>query len=74
MARRVPETFYQTDPSNNGVGSDGKNYGISDYGLHSGRFNYLFFDNHVQALKLQDTVGSGTLANPLGMWTVQPGD
>jgi prepilin-type N-terminal cleavage/methylation domain-containing protein/prepilin-type processing-associated H-X9-DG protein len=66
--------LYQTDPSNNGVGSDGKNYGISDYGLHSGRFNYLFFDNHVQALKLQDTVGSGTLANPLGMWTVQPGD
>ena len=64
--------LYQTDPT--GMGGNGQNYGNSDYGLHSGRFNYLFFDNHVQALKLRDTVGSGTLQNPAGMWTIAIGD
>ena len=53
---------------------DAKNFGNDQYGLHSRRFNYLFHDNHIQPLKLEQTVGSGTLANPKGMWTVQKGD
>jgi prepilin-type N-terminal cleavage/methylation domain-containing protein/prepilin-type processing-associated H-X9-DG protein len=61
--------LYQMDPS-----PDAKNYGNNSYGLHSKRFNYLFHDNHVQALKIEQTVGSGTLAAPKGMWTVSVGD
>jgi prepilin-type N-terminal cleavage/methylation domain-containing protein/prepilin-type processing-associated H-X9-DG protein len=61
--------LYQIDPF-----PDAKNFGNFQYGLHSKRFNYLFHDNHVQALKVEETVGSGTLANPRGMWTVAAGD
>ena len=61
--------LYQTDPS-----PDAKNFGNDQYGIHSKRFNYLFHDNHVQALKLEQTIGKGTLNNPAGMWTVAAGD
>jgi prepilin-type N-terminal cleavage/methylation domain-containing protein/prepilin-type processing-associated H-X9-DG protein len=61
--------LYQMDPS-----PDAKNFGNNQYGLHADRFNYLFHDNHVQALKIQQAVGTGTLANPKGMWTVIRGD
>lgn len=61
--------LYQLDPA-----LDAKNFGNNQYGLHSKRFNYLFHDNHVQALKIEQTVGTGTLANPKGMWTVKIGD
>jgi prepilin-type N-terminal cleavage/methylation domain-containing protein/prepilin-type processing-associated H-X9-DG protein len=60
----------QTDTQGNVNG----NYGSSAYGYHNGRFNYLFYDNHVATLKLQDTIGTGTLTSPLGMWTLAPGD
>jgi prepilin-type processing-associated H-X9-DG protein len=49
-------------------------YGAASYGLHSSRFNYLFHDNHVQTLKTSDTIGRGTQASPLGMWTMTTGD
>jgi prepilin-type N-terminal cleavage/methylation domain-containing protein/prepilin-type processing-associated H-X9-DG protein len=65
--------LYQTI-AGGGTGSTGENDGNAVYGLHSGRFNYLFHDNHVAALKIQDTVGSGTLQNPRGMWTVSKND
>jgi len=61
--------LYQVDPS-----PDAKNFGNDQYGIHSHRFNYLFHDNHVEALRIEQTVGSGTLANPRGMWTVKQGD
>jgi len=61
--------LYQTDPSPNA-----KNFGNNQYGIHARRFNYLFHDNHVAALKLEQTVGRGTLSNPAGMWTVAQGD
>jgi prepilin-type N-terminal cleavage/methylation domain-containing protein/prepilin-type processing-associated H-X9-DG protein len=61
--------LYQVDPS-----PDAKNFGDDTYGIHSHRFNYLFHDNHVQALKIEQTVGTGTLADPRGMWTVKKGD
>jgi len=61
--------LYQIDPS-----PDAKNFGNDQYGLHSHRFNYLFHDNHVSALKIEQTVGTGTLNNPRGIWTIKPGD
>ncbi len=61
--------LYQVDPS-----PSAKNFGNNQYGIHGNRFNYLFHDNHVQALKIEETVGSGTLAQPRGIWTVAAGD
>ena len=57
-----------------GSGAGLLNNGQAAYGLHSQRFNYLFFDGHVQALKTTDTIGTGTLASPKGMWTMAAGD
>ena len=50
------------------------NYGSQSYGLHGNRFNYLFHDNHVSALKIQDTTGIGSPAVPRGMWTLTRND
>ena len=61
--------LYQMDP-----GPDAKNYGNNEYGIHGKRFNYLFHDNHVESLKLEKTIGTGTLTAPAGMWTVKAGD
>jgi len=44
------------------------------YKAHKNRFNYLFHDNHVEGLKIEQTIGTGTLTIPKGMWTVTPGD
>lgn len=49
-------------------------YGNSAYGLHGQRFNYLFHDGHVEALKTTDTVGTGNVNFPKGMWTATGGD
>jgi prepilin-type N-terminal cleavage/methylation domain-containing protein/prepilin-type processing-associated H-X9-DG protein len=62
--------LYQVDPNT----ADAKNYGNDQYGIHGKRFNYLFHDNHVQALRIEQTVGTGTLNNPRGYWTIAPGD
>ena len=61
--------LYQLDPA-----LDAKNFGNNEYGIHSKRFNYLFHDNHVSALRIEQTVGTGTLSTPRGMWTVIAGD
>ena len=61
--------LYQVDPT-----PDAKNFGNNEYGIHGQRFNYLFHDNHVQAMKIKETVGTGTLAAPKGIWTVVIGD
>jgi prepilin-type processing-associated H-X9-DG protein len=51
-----------------------ENHGLAVYKLHGNRFNYLFFDNHVSILTMQQTVGSGSLILPKGMWTLAPND
>jgi len=56
------------------VGESSWGYGQNAYGLHATRFNYLFHDGHVQALRMTDTIGSGTLNLPKGMWTMTRGD
>ena len=49
-------------------------YGKAAYGLHKGRFNYLFHDGHVAIHRITDTIGSGTTNAPRGMWTLASGD
>ncbi|WP_269524554.1 prepilin-type N-terminal cleavage/methylation domain-containing protein [Coraliomargarita parva] len=42
--------------------------------LHDGLFNYLFVDGHVECRSPEDTIGTGTLEAPLGMWTYASDD
>lgn len=42
--------------------------------LHSGAFNYLFVDGHVEALLPIQSAGRGTLQVPQGIWTIRSGD
>ncbi|HEX3626110.1 MAG TPA: DUF1559 domain-containing protein, partial [Verrucomicrobiae bacterium] len=49
--------------------NDTENQGAALYAAHGARFNYLFHDNHVAPLKVEQTIGTGTLALPKGMWT-----
>ena len=56
------------------LGTSTYGYGAASYGLHGGRFNYLFHDNHVQTLRITDTIGTGTTNAPRGMWTMIAGD
>jgi prepilin-type N-terminal cleavage/methylation domain-containing protein/prepilin-type processing-associated H-X9-DG protein len=69
LAPPAGSDLYQLDKS-----TSAKNFGNDQYGIHSKRFNYLFHDNHVQALKIEQTVGSGTLDKPQGMWTIKAAD
>jgi prepilin-type N-terminal cleavage/methylation domain-containing protein/prepilin-type processing-associated H-X9-DG protein len=59
---------YQTDPN------DSNNQGLALYKAHGNHFNYLFFDNHVETLTMKQTVGSGTITNPKGIWSNNPND
>jgi prepilin-type N-terminal cleavage/methylation domain-containing protein/prepilin-type processing-associated H-X9-DG protein len=52
----------------------GFNQGQWLYRAHQKRFDYLFCDGHVESLKIEQTIGSGTLSVPKGMWTVARGD
>jgi prepilin-type N-terminal cleavage/methylation domain-containing protein len=69
---------YQTDlkaPLNPAtLASSGYSEGFLLYKQHHSRFNYVFHDNHVETLKIEQTVGIGTLLNPKGMWTIAQGD
>jgi prepilin-type N-terminal cleavage/methylation domain-containing protein len=44
------------------------------YKAHKSRFNYVFNDNHVETLKIEQTIGTGTITVPKGMWTAAQGD
>jgi prepilin-type N-terminal cleavage/methylation domain-containing protein len=57
---------FQTDAN------DPNNQGLALYQQHGYVFNYLFFDNHVSSLTMQQTVGNGTTNNPMGMWMIAP--
>lgn len=35
-----------------------------------GKFNFLFADGHVEALLIEDTIGSGSVDAPQGMWLI----
>ena len=66
---QIDTTAPPQDPSAGGVSQ-----GALLYKAHGKQFNYLFCDGHVQALAIEQTVGTGTLAAPAGMWTVIKGD
>jgi len=68
---------YQTDlraPQSGVELTSGYSEGLLLYKAHRNRFNYVFHDNHVETLKIEQTIGSGTLTAPKGMWTIVPGD
>ena len=69
--------LYQIDPTakpQDPTSSVSQNEGGLLYAAHWNRFNYAFHDGHVAALSIQQTVGSGTLTSPKGIWTVVTGD
>jgi prepilin-type processing-associated H-X9-DG protein len=69
--------LYQIDTTSipqNPNSAAGVNQGSLLYNAQGGRFNYAFHDGHVAALKIEQTVGTGTISAPNGMWTVTPGD
>jgi prepilin-type N-terminal cleavage/methylation domain-containing protein/prepilin-type processing-associated H-X9-DG protein len=68
--------LYQID---NSGGQDpnsatGVNQGAALYKAQRSRFNYVFNDGHVETLRMDQTVGSGTLTAPRGMWSAAAGD
>jgi prepilin-type N-terminal cleavage/methylation domain-containing protein/prepilin-type processing-associated H-X9-DG protein len=68
--------LFQTDlkPPAGSLATGGYSEGFSLYKAHGNRFNYAFCDGHVEVLKIEQTIGTGTLASPKGMWTITPGD
>jgi hypothetical protein len=69
--------LYQTD--NNLVQQDPNlgtsvNQGLFLYKSQRNRFVYVFCDSHVETRKMEETIGSGTLTAPKGMWTEAQGD
>ncbi|HKW29232.1 MAG TPA: prepilin-type N-terminal cleavage/methylation domain-containing protein [Verrucomicrobiae bacterium] len=69
--------LYQIDttaPKQSATSGSGVNQGALLYKAQNNRFNYLFCDGHAQALAIEQTIGTGTLANPKGMWTAMPND
>ena len=42
--------------------------------FHLGGYNYLFADGHAKWLHPEQTVGTGTVDSPKGMWTVTADD
>src|ERR1035437_8931597 len=67
---QIDTTAPRQDPNSN----SSVDQGALLYKAHKSRFNYVFNDNHVETLKLDQTIGTGTLANPKGMWTAVSGD
>jgi prepilin-type N-terminal cleavage/methylation domain-containing protein/prepilin-type processing-associated H-X9-DG protein len=69
--------LYQIDPNalpQDPASTTSVNQGALLYKAHRSRFNYVFNDGHVETLRIEQTVGTGTLNVPKGMWTVTPGD
>jgi prepilin-type N-terminal cleavage/methylation domain-containing protein/prepilin-type processing-associated H-X9-DG protein len=66
---------FQTDPANSGLqnpySGTSVNLGLALYKMQVNRFNYAFCDGHTQWLRMQDTIGSGTMLKPQGMWAAQ---
>jgi prepilin-type N-terminal cleavage/methylation domain-containing protein/prepilin-type processing-associated H-X9-DG protein len=65
---RAPQDATKLSTASSGGG--GYSEGLLLYKAHHNRFNYVFHDGHVETLRIEQTVGSGTLAISKGMWTV----
>ncbi len=69
--------LYQIDPvakPQDPTSNDNQNEGGLLYAAQRNRFNYVYHDGHVESHKIEETVGSGTITAPKGMWTVVAGD
>jgi len=69
--------LYQIDPlakPQDPTVQPSENQGKLLYRAQNSRFNYAYCDGHVETLKLEQSVGSGTLTAPKGGWTVVAGD
>jgi prepilin-type processing-associated H-X9-DG protein len=70
-------SLYQLDsafPPALPTATSGVSEGWTTYKAHGNRFNYLFYDNHVEAYRYEQTVGRGTTNAPQGMWTIYQND
>jgi len=67
---QIDTSYPQQDPNT----QNSVNEGGLLYKAHKNRFNYVFNDGHVEGLKVEQTIGTGTLTVPKGMWTATPGD
>jgi len=56
-------------PAQNPNSNSSVNQGALLYKAHRNRFNYLFNDGHVETLRIEQTIGTGTVFVPKGMWT-----
>lgn len=72
----VQNELYQMDNSTAQDPNSGtsENQGALLYKAHKNRFNYVYIDGHVETHKVEETIGSGTLTAPKGMWSAVPGD
>jgi len=64
--------LYQIDttaPKQSATSGSGVNQGALLYKAQNNRFNYMFCDGHAAALAIEQTIGTGTLSDPKGMWT-----
>jgi hypothetical protein len=68
--------LYQTDNSGpqNPTVQASVNQGATLYKAQRDRFDYDFIDGHVETLKMEQTIGTGTLTVPRGMWSARSGD
>ena len=69
--------IYQIDPlakAEDPQTTDNQNEGGFLYKAQRNNFDYAFRDGHVESLKIEQTIGGGTLTAPKGMWTVVAGD
>ena len=72
QAPSSPSALYQIDPGakpQDPTSKDNQNQGALLYKAHKNRFNYAFHDGHVESLKIEQTLGSGTITVPKGMWS-----
>jgi prepilin-type processing-associated H-X9-DG protein len=67
---QMDTTAAKQDPNSGGS----VDQGALLYKSHKNRFNYLFNDSHVESLRMEQTIGTGTLTAPKGMWTAAQGD
>jgi prepilin-type N-terminal cleavage/methylation domain-containing protein len=69
--------LYQIDPTataQDPTSGTSVNQGGLLYKAHKNRFDYVFNDGHAEPLKIEQTIGTGTLTAPKGMWTEVRGD
>lgn len=69
---KIRAPLYGTSPRMYCYDQTGSTY---KFGVHNkAYFNWLMVDGHAARLSAEDTIGSGSLSNPKGIWTKVKGD